>query len=248
MIQYKYELKTFQEFSYFILDITEGIDDTIKVAYLIIADPNLINARLEYKNASIGKINRTCEIRVILIENINELKLLISSKFSGLNLSKYAPKSLSSKVVGIYGVFDYFMKQGDLALEEGVQLDVFENSTVDRFLKAEEYSGKTVNYICYLLHRLTNINYEVFLSEPDVMATGKYIPSLWNKRIPNLWTMNPDQYCKKFEKISDQFISNNKIKKSVRGTEEKEGLAKEKKESKGNLVPLGLILSKWVSL
>ncbi|CUM56661.1 unnamed protein product [Debaryomyces tyrocola] len=286
MILYVDDCSSFKEFTSVILGKLYRPDHGCGKANIIIADLKL------YENyyidgpeptATVNYINSVGNINVTLVESISELITVLGEHFlvkGGTEHPDLPPIDKDTKIIGLYGIFEHFMKKGDQLMARKLQgneeNDQMTEGLSDAFMDLKDYSAKTVNFICSLMYNLKFYRkYEIYLNEPfeEIEETNNkrpYMPMIWNKQVPNL---QPEE-----DKTCDVAQTDNTFQQEVNRNDEVPVILGPNKRSteldeanfdvpipdshnigepnestdtgskQVDLVPLGLILSKWAQI
>ena len=286
MILYVDDCSSFKEFTNVILGKLYGPEHGCGKANIIIADPKL------YENyyidgpeptTTVNYINSVGNINVTLIESISELITVLGEHFlvkGGAEHRDLPTIDKDTKIIGVYGIFEYFIKKGNQIMAQKLQANEENDRTMeglnDAFMDLKDYSAKTVNFICSLMYNLKFYRkYEIYLNEPfdEIEETNNkrpYVPIIWNKQVPNLQPKE-DKTCDVAQTDSNiqQEMSRNDKGPVILGPNERSVALDEANfevpipgshnvgepneftdtgSKQVDLVPLGLILSKWAKI
>lgn len=286
MILYVNDCSSFKEFTNVILGKLYGPEHVCGKANIIIAHLKL------YENyyvdgpeptATVSYINSIGNINVTLVESISELITVLGEHFlvkGGTDHLDLPPIDKDTKIIGVYGIFEHFMKKGNQLMAQKLQVNEEKYQATeklgDAFMDLKDYSAKTINFICSLMYNLKFYRkYEIYLNEPFEEIEGindkrEYIPMIWNKQVPNL---QPE-----LDKTSDIAQTNSTFQPEVTRYDENPLILELNKRlvesdeadfdvtipdchnigepdestyidsEQVDLIPLGLILSKWAQI
>lgn len=286
MILYVDDCSSFKEFINVILGKLDGPEHGCGKANIIVADLKLYeNYYIDRPEATntVNYINSVGNINVTLVESISELITILGEHFlvkGGAENPDFPPIDKDTRIIGLYGIFEHFIKNGNQLMAQKLQVNEESDRTAegpsDAFMDLKDYSAKTVNFISSLMYNLKFYRkYEIYLNEPSDEMEGTnsrrpYTPIIWNKQIPNLQPKE-DSMCDivRMDNNFQQEVSRNDEHLVVLGANERSVMLDEasydvpipdgqniveRNKSTDNgpkqvdLVPLGLILSKWVKI
>ena len=286
MILYVDDCSSFKEFTNIILGKLYGPEHGCGKANIIIADLELYEKYYiddPEPTATVNYINRVANVNVTLVESISELITVLGEHFlvkgDGEHLD-LPPIDMDTKVIGLYGIFEYFIKKGNQLMSQRLQQneenDQMMEGQCDSFMELKDYSAKTINLICNLMYNLKFYRkYEIYLNEPseDIEETNdemQYVPMIWNKQVPNLQpeedktkdnAQNDSNFLQGVDRNDEDVVIQGHNASSTDLDEASFDVPipdnhniNEPSESFDNgpkrvdLVPLGLILSKWAKI
>mmetsp|Transcript_2768 Transcript_2768/g.2699 ORF Transcript_2768/g.2699 Transcript_2768/m.2699 type:complete len:278 (-) Transcript_2768:831-1664(-) len=276
MILYVNDCSSFKDFTNVILEKLSGPDDKCGKANIIIADLKLYeNYYLDQPelSTSVNYINKVGNVNVTLVESLSELITVLGEHFLAKEKSEQPdlpPIGTDTKIIGLFGIFDHFITEGNKLMtrkwQENDENDYqTEEGLNGAFMDLKDYSAKTVNFICNLMYNLKFYRkYQIYLNEPYEGAEknnneGMYSPIIWNRQLPNLQPVgkvNPQREVihSNENPIEEQNARSIVLDETEMGTLLPDNCANSKpselddRSKQLELVPLGLILSKWARI
>lgn len=253
-------------------------DNGNHLAHIIVVDQELFDSYpLDGidSTAPVSYINRVENVRVTLVESLSELVKVLGDHFLIRGNSEVSGLLGDTTIIGLYGFFDFFLREGTKLIEmnPNVDTDEYESGEVigGAFMETEQYSAKTINYICNLMYNLRFYKkYGIYLADCDEIIKNKTsgnIPAIWDRRLPNLQPNSSNAVDHTFSgdnieetkdrrddigmDASDKRIASNSNTLDLCNLNEKHANDAENsvRTAPSQLdVPLGLILSKWMKL
>lgn len=171
-------------------------DNGNHLAHIIVIDQELFDSHpLDGidSTAPVSYINRVENVRVTLVESLSELVKVLGDHFLIRGNSEVSDLLEDTTIIGLYGFFDFFLREGTKLMEIYLNVDADNESgdvTGGAFMETEQYSAKTINYICNLMYNLRFYKkYGIYLADCDETIkdkTSRNIPAIWDRRLPNL--------------------------------------------------------------
>lgn len=276
MILYVNDCSSFKDFTTVILEKLCGTDHKCGKANIIIADLKLYeNYYIDQPEltTSVNYINRVGNVNVTLVESLSELITVLGEHFLAKERPEHPelpPIGTDTKIIGLFGIFDHFITEGNQLMTKKWQVNdekefQTEEGLSDPFMDLKDYSAKTVNFICNLMYNLKFYRkYEIYLNEPyegaeEANNKGTYSPITWNRQLPNLQptgevniqreVIHPEEIPIEEQNegsiVFDETEMGTPFPDNHTNTESSEFDTRLKQV---DLVPLGLILSKWARI
>lgn len=276
MLLYFDKCQSFEEFSSIIFETLIKTGTKTASANIIVADPDIYdNYYLDGAPTgfTVSHVNNLDRINVTLVESLSELLSILVEHFrraSSGEITNLPQIDQNTRVIGLYGVFEYFLKRGNELIAESIGKesgDLYGKMVLSNreFMERRDFSAKTINYICYIMHNLAYYRkYEIYLNDPHKESTelhAQYRSAIWNKSLPNL---QPAQHTTTEDQRQERDTTDNGVQENRRILLSDDLNADANRTSKINciksddipeenkvpidMVPLGLVLSKWIKL